>query len=46
MQMQQSWDPTTLAEGQSWLEPLYEIKNIAFGVARWIPPAFPGLTDD
>jgi hypothetical protein len=40
MQMQQSWDPTTLAEGQSWLEPLYEIKNIAF------PPAFPGLTDD
>ena len=28
-----------MAERQSWLQPLHEPEDVAFGVAHWIPPA-------
>jgi hypothetical protein len=35
-----------MAEGQSRFQPLHEPKNVALGVGRRIPPAFPAVADD
>src|ERR1700733_15264630 len=35
-----------MPEAKPWLQPLHEAKDIAFSVARWIPPTTPSMADD
>ena len=33
-----------MPEAKSWLQPLYEVKDVAFSLARWIPPTTPRIS--
>ena len=35
-----------VAEAQAWLEPLHQSEDVAFGIARPIPPSASGMADD
>jgi hypothetical protein len=35
-----------MSEAKPWLQPLHEAKNVALGIARWIPPTTPSMADD
>src|SRR5271166_5503987 len=35
-----------VAEGEAWLEPLHQSKDVAFGVAGRVPPPASGVADD
>jgi hypothetical protein len=35
-----------MPEVNSWLQPLNQAKDVAFSIARWIPPTTAGMADD
>ena len=35
-----------MPEAKPWLQLLHEAKDVAFSVARWIPPTTSGMADD